>query len=98
MKRRSQTYHSFFKSPEKHNRNKEKSKKSRSHRFSNPFIPAGMKIMESMSSEDSSQIEYHILCLLAETRHSVTHKVVNLKNGDPLIAKTFKVCLPIMIS
>ena len=71
IKRRSQTYHSFFKSPDKMN-SAQKSKKSRksrrSHRMSNPFIPPSSKLISSSSSEKMSTFDYHIVAHLSDNK------------------------------
>lgn len=71
IKRRSQTYHSFFKSPEKKvtGQKVKKSRKSRrSHRLSNPFIPASSKLISSSSSEKMSTFDYHIVAQLTDSK------------------------------
>lgn len=92
-KRRSQTYHANFKDKEDGFR-RSKSKRSRkSKRLSNPFLPASSKLMSSSTSKDAGDVQFHIVGELANNKHYVTQKAVNLKSGKPLVIKYFKVRL-----
>ena len=93
FKRRSQTYHYHFMKSFKADTEKKSRKSRKSKRLSNPFIPMDSRLMSSSSSEDSQNIDFHLVDELGEGKLYASKKAVNLKTGKPLVAKYFKVII-----